>query len=264
MEKTIEQYAEERDLKSLKNIFVDSLDIDPTFEMFEKDYSYCKSIPGLLEQHRELTPFETDSAHWTEEYWTKLKVDLKKNFSDQRMTHMRKVAKVFLAEKVKRLQAERQAAAASSAASAARPAKTAPVSPSSSAGNVRHAFPTAAEQAKGLEEEKKQLAAEKMRKDEEEKAQERRLARKRAEIQQENQLSQQQTGGTLPKKAWGAAGIILLAVLALTILFLLWSRSPEHPNSQNEHPASQKSAMIQIDLALQNSQDLLQLQESGN
>ena len=66
-------------------------------------YNYCKSIPGLLEPHIELTPFSENRANWTEEYWTSLKMDLIKNFSDKRMSHMRDVAQVFLADKVQRI-----------------------------------------------------------------------------------------------------------------------------------------------------------------
>lgn len=100
--------ADNKDLKSLKYIFVDSLDVDPTFVRYEDEYNYCKSIPGLLEQHIELTPFTYDKTKWNEAYWTNMKMDLVKNFSDQRMMHMREVAKVFLAEKIKRILVERE------------------------------------------------------------------------------------------------------------------------------------------------------------
>lgn len=53
----IKKYADSGDIKSLKYIFVDSLDVDPTFARYEEEYNYCKSIPGLLEPHIELTPF---------------------------------------------------------------------------------------------------------------------------------------------------------------------------------------------------------------
>ena len=109
----IKNFADSRDLKSLKYIFVDSLDVDPTFVRYEQEYNYCRSIPGLLERHVELTPFTQDQSKWNESYWTSLKMDLIKNFSDVRMTHMREVAKVLLADKVQRILAERNADAAS-------------------------------------------------------------------------------------------------------------------------------------------------------
>ena len=110
MNAEIKQYADSGDIKSLKYIFVDSLDVDPTFVRYEEEYNYCKSIPGLLEDHVELTPFKASEADWDEEYWTSLKMDLVKNFSDRRMSHMREVAKVLLAEKVQRILTERAAA----------------------------------------------------------------------------------------------------------------------------------------------------------
>ena len=109
MNTEIKKYADSGDIKSLKYIFVDSLDVDPTFVRYEEEYNYCKSIPGLLESHVELTPFKTNKADWNEQYWTSLKMDLVKNFSDRRMSHMREVAKVFLDDKVQRIVAERAA-----------------------------------------------------------------------------------------------------------------------------------------------------------
>lgn len=108
MDNEIKKYADDGDIKSLKYYFVDSLDIDPTFVRYEEDYKYCKNTPGLLEQHIELTPFVFDQEKWTEDYWTKLKMDLLKNFSDKRMEHMKDVAKVLLSDKVKNILAERE------------------------------------------------------------------------------------------------------------------------------------------------------------
>ena len=110
MNSEIKKYADSGDLRSLKYVFVDALDVDPTFARYEEEYNYCKSIPGLLESHIELTPFHADPAAWTEDYWVELKMDLLKNFSDQRMTHMREVAKGLLEDKVRRILEERAAA----------------------------------------------------------------------------------------------------------------------------------------------------------
>ena len=72
MNTEIKKYADSGDIKALKYIFVDSLDVDPTFVRYEDEYNYCKSIPGLLESHVALTPFKTKKADWNEEYWTNL------------------------------------------------------------------------------------------------------------------------------------------------------------------------------------------------
>lgn len=87
---------------------MDALDVDPTFADYEEDYNYCKA-KGILEPHCELTPFTYDQSKWTRDYWAQLKVDLVENFSDERMSHMRQVAKIYLADKIKRLEREGQA-----------------------------------------------------------------------------------------------------------------------------------------------------------
>lgn len=102
--------VDKRDFRALKYLFVDALDVDPTFARFEEDYRYCRQfVPELWEPYQELTPLRSDPKEWDEDYWVRLKVDLAKNFSDERLAHMRKVAMVVLAEKVRRIQAERAA-----------------------------------------------------------------------------------------------------------------------------------------------------------
>lgn len=107
MDDMIKASADSNDLITLKYIFVDALEADPTFVRYEEEYSYCKSIPDLLEPHQELMPFSQDPVDWNEEYWTGLKMDLLRNFSDCRMMHMKDVAQVFLSEKVARILKER-------------------------------------------------------------------------------------------------------------------------------------------------------------
>lgn len=107
----IKTYADKKDLKALKYIFIDSLDSDPTFERYEEGYNYCKSC-GLLEPHRELSPLIYDKSKWDQNYWEQLKGELFENFSDKRMTHMREVAKVIFKDKIDRIRAERAERAA--------------------------------------------------------------------------------------------------------------------------------------------------------
>lgn len=102
--------VDKRDFRALKYLFVDALDVDPTFARFEEDYQYCREfVSELWEPYQELTPLRSDPKEWNEDYWVQLKVDLAKNFSDERLAHMRKVAMIVLAEKVRRIQAERAA-----------------------------------------------------------------------------------------------------------------------------------------------------------
>lgn len=221
MDKKIKQYVDARDLTSLKYIFVDSLDVDPTFEQYEEAYQYCKSA-GLLEQHIELTPFANDSAQWTEAYWTKLKMDLKKNFSDQRMSHMRKVAAVLLADKAQRIRQERQAAFESTAEVPTKSTPQASVRPMGTAPRAQSALPSAAEQEKALQEEKRRLEAENKKFAEEQEAKKRAAAARAAALKKENQ---QDAEGAFPKKAVGIA-IAVVAVVLVVVFLLLKTRNP--------------------------------------
>ncbi|MBE6061160.1 MAG: hypothetical protein E7215_13450 [Clostridium sulfidigenes] len=97
------------DIKGLRYIFLDSLDVDPTFEKYKDDYSVCRSLDGMFEPYVELTPLSTSHSEWDMDYWVKIKFDQKKNFSQKRFEHMIEVAKVVHAEKIERLLAERAA-----------------------------------------------------------------------------------------------------------------------------------------------------------
>lgn len=102
----VKKCAESKDIKGLHYIFVDCLDVDPTFEKYEADYEYCKGIDGFLEPHKEITPF-LGSEGWNKQYWEQLKMDLMKNFSEKRFSYMRMVAKSIYSDKIVRLNEER-------------------------------------------------------------------------------------------------------------------------------------------------------------
>ena len=220
MNTEIKKFADSGDIKSLKYIFVDSLDVDPTFVRYQEEYNYCKSIPGLLEPHVELTPFSENKANWTEEYWTSLKMDLIKNFSDKRMSHMRDVAQVFLADKVQRILAERAAnnTIQQSVAPKAEPVQTEKVANITPKPDVTPKEPSISKaelQARQLEEERRKLEAEN-------KAYQEREARERAaRMEQQRRMQtqpQSQTGDGFSKKA---IGIAVAAVTVAVVLILL-------------------------------------------
>ena len=166
----VKQYADERNLQALKYVFVNALEVDPTFDHYKEKYNYCKSIPNLLEPYAELTPFVEDKNKWDEAYWDKLKIDLLKNFSDKRMMHMVDVAQVVRADKIKRLRAERAAAAKA----AEQEKKASPSSVSSQKPHAENAAskqthvigPKQQEQAKRFEELRKQNAEERQKQEE--------------------------------------------------------------------------------------------------
>ena len=111
MHSEVKRLADQGDIAGLRYIFADALDVDPTFEQYQADYDYCQS-KGLLEPHQEFTPLTDEPSQWTKDYWAHLKVDLLKNLSARRLTHMKKVAQVLMEDKIQCLTAERQAAQA--------------------------------------------------------------------------------------------------------------------------------------------------------
>lgn len=217
MDIRIKNYADNRDLKELKYIFVDALDVDPTFVRYEEEYNYCKAIPGLLETHVELTPFCDDKSCWDEAYWTSLKMDLIKNFSDRRMMHMKDVAQVFLAEKITRILKERNAKNAS-------PTIVPPVAPrverkikSVSTANTTPPISRAEQEKHELEEAKRKLAAENRITEAAQQADARRIEQQRKIHQTSTQSS---PTGDSSKKAIGIA-VAVLAVTAVVLFLVL-------------------------------------------
>ena len=226
MNEQIKKYADSGDVKSLNYIVVDALDVDPTFVGFEEEYNYCKSVPGLLEPYVELTPFKVNQDDWDEDYWTSLKIDLVKNFSDRRMSHMREVAKVFLADKVQQILAERASNASvkktseikNSFPSSTAETKTSSVSSKATEPIRRATVSKAAEQARKLEEEKRKLEVEnKVRAEREAKEKAARIAQQGGEQEQ----ATAQSGGVFPKAMGIAVAAAAVAVVAVAVVVIL-------------------------------------------
>ena len=108
MLKEINRYIEYYDMIGLRYIFLDCLDVDPTFEKYKEGYDRVKTIDGFFEDYVELHPLVEEKEKWNEDYWIQLKNDLKENFSEKRFTHMREVAKVYFSDKISKLQLQRQ------------------------------------------------------------------------------------------------------------------------------------------------------------
>lgn len=102
----VKKCVDSNDIKGLHYIFVDCLDVDPTFEKYAADFEYCKNIQGFLVSHTNMTPIMS-REQWNKQYWEQLKLDLMKNFSEERFAHMREVARIIYADKINRLKQER-------------------------------------------------------------------------------------------------------------------------------------------------------------
>ena len=107
MIKEINRYIEKNDMIGLRYIFLDCLDVDPTFEKYKEGYDRVKTIEGFFEDYVEIHPLIEEQEKWNEDYWIQLKNDLRENFSEKRFMHMRKVAKVYFSDKISKLQRQR-------------------------------------------------------------------------------------------------------------------------------------------------------------
>lgn len=217
MDIRIKNYADARDLKELKYIFVDALDVDPTFVRYEEEYNYCKSIPGLLEAHIELTPFRQDKSRWDEAYWTSLKMDLVKNFSDRRMMHMKEVAQVFLAEKITRILKERDASITPPSVATSTIPKTEDKVESAPTTIVTPSISRAEQEKRELEEAKRKLEEENRRTEAARQAEARRIEQQRRIHQT---VAKTTPAGDSSKKAIGIA-VAVLAVAAVVLILAL-------------------------------------------
>lgn len=107
MLKEINRCIENNDMIGLRYIFLDCLDVDPTFEKYKEGYDKVKTIDGFFEDYVEIHPLVDEKEKWNEDYWIQLKNDLRENFSEKRFMHMRKVAKVYFSDKISKLEMQR-------------------------------------------------------------------------------------------------------------------------------------------------------------
>lgn len=225
----VRKCAETNDIKGLRYIFVDCLDVDPTFEKYEEDYNYCKNIPGLFDVHANLSGFISDAERWNASYWDQLKLDLMKNFSKERFEHMIQVAKVVYAGKIERLISERQSVKNAHAEVAKTSEGTLHDSvvikdnngePVSIAGSIEPKKISDAElQERRLAEKRRALEEENRRIEAEQAAQRARIeAAKRDSVNKNNMQSE----GNVPKKALGMVlGIIVIVVVAIILIKIM-------------------------------------------
>lgn len=217
----IKEYAERGDIVGLHYIFRDALDADPTFEYYLDSYRYCEEkVPNFFDAHRELTPFSQEPRQWDNAYWMQMKMDLMENFSKERYEHLRKVAKVYYAEKIQRIrEEERQKDAVQKPIASPAPSKT-----------IKTSNLTQKEADLEFERRANQIrkeAAQKNREAEEHMA----VQRKELEQARENSKnSQNKEGDDHTKKLMGAVLIVVVAVVAL---FLLLRGSSSQP-TQNQ------------------------------
>lgn len=219
MHSDVKLYADKRDMKELKYIFVDCLDVDPTFENFREDFEYCKRIPGLLEEHMELTPVRKRESDWNIEYWNALKIDLLKNFSRERFQHMVEVAQVVHADKIRRIEEERRQRNISA------PTQSAMLKV---VGRDEYKTPTKKPseiQSEKVEEARRKLASENKKAEEERARQEKqRLEEERAKRERQGWRTEE-AGENEIKKVMGVALAIIIVIAIIVVLIKLQQES---------------------------------------
>lgn len=192
MHNNVKLAVDNGDTLSLKYIFCDCLDGDPTFEKYQEDYDYCVRNNALFEAHRELHPMLT--SHVDEEYWVQLKNDFMENPSKERLAHMREVAKILYRDRIARIQAERAEAQRAAEAQEQQSITPPPYQPS-------YTQPPQNTGNEGV----------------------RRVSERRTTPPPSNAYPQNQPtqNGTSPKKASGAGCVIPLLILAAIVVIVV-------------------------------------------
>ncbi len=227
MHEEVKKYAENHDIKGLRYILLDSLDVDPTFEKYKEDYAYCQKVSGVFESHRELMPLKSNQTQWDDSYWEKLKMDLMENFSEKRFAHMIQVAKVVYADKISRILEERKAEERKRQESNAKGQKEQGVAGSprviiSEDGQQSPKNPSqgstwnAIRQEQELEKKRKEIELENQRIEAEQRRQRERIAAKKAEYTK--QSSTQGDHGIKKIMGIGLAAAVVLIIILIKIL----------------------------------------------
>lgn len=220
------------DIKGLRYIFLDSLDVDPTFEKYKDDYDVCKKIEGMFEPYKELTALSSIHSDWDMDYWVKLKYDQKQNFSEKRFEHMIKVAKVVNAEKVERLLAERAAKQSKIEKQIEQIIPKEPVQPikiqqTQSIQSIQHTIQSQSTVSRAnisdadkirIDEGKRDIDLHNKRVEQERLENERKRAEKAREIERQNGLVESQNQS---KKATGIVAVAVVIILIVVVVLLL-------------------------------------------
>lgn len=227
MDEDVRKYADSNDIKGLRYIFAACLDVDPTFEEYAEDFEYCKKKAGLFEPHRELMPMTGNQKLWNDDYWVQLKMDLLKNFSQERFEHMRQVALVYYAEKIVRITEERKGQERQqeernrpmmqekTQPQNERPQESEPVQENITGGVESTGRSQREEQEKRLAEKRRQLEQERQRSLERERREKEQLEKRRADDRETTSSSMENFD---PKKVLGAAFIIVIIVIIILIV----------------------------------------------
>lgn len=80
----------EKNITKIRIMLKDSMLVDPTFTRFQEMEKAARSVPGLYDEH-DGRPFVEDMNLWTDDYMNRLMVQVVRNFSHERVEHLKKV-----------------------------------------------------------------------------------------------------------------------------------------------------------------------------
>lgn len=78
------------DISGLRIMLKDSLLVDPTFTKFAEMIEFAQHIPGIIDNH-DGREFISDKSLWNDDYLNMLKVQIVRNFSWERINHLKEV-----------------------------------------------------------------------------------------------------------------------------------------------------------------------------
>lgn len=98
------QDIDKRDLLSVRITIKDTIKSDPTFKQFDKLCDYTKKQGVNIYQEYDRNEFEKDISKWNNDYLDRQCVELVRNFSKERIEHLREVCQVVYKERIEKLQ----------------------------------------------------------------------------------------------------------------------------------------------------------------
>ena len=84
-----------KNILHIRIMMEDSLLVDPSFEEFSEMEQLASNVEGLYDEH-DGSPFVYDKALWNDGYMNKLMVKVLRNFSHERLNHLKDVIQYLI------------------------------------------------------------------------------------------------------------------------------------------------------------------------
>ena len=100
--------AQGNNVRRVRDMMADSLIRDPLFEEFEEMQREAGKFSINPYEPHDGKPFNQDNAAWNKDYLDSLMIDLRSNFSMERVDHVKSVCRYIYGEKIEAIKAERR------------------------------------------------------------------------------------------------------------------------------------------------------------